>query len=253
MAVARIFVEQHCLHDGALTLRYWRGTWWRWRRSHWSEREAIEVEAMLYLFTEHASYRNADGHIVPWAPNRKKIGDLAKALATITLLDTDTDQPTWLDGRSTGVIVAVANGLLDVGTRELIAHSPQFFNQTSVPFAYDEDAPKPQRWHDFLDALWPDEPAATDVLGEWFGYVISGRTDLHKIFAMVGPTRGGKGVIARIETALVGKKNVAGPTLSSFGTEFGMESPGRGHLRGLGGRQGAARFGPRVRAFCDAG
>jgi hypothetical protein len=47
--------------------------------------------------------------------------------------------------------------------------------------------------------------AAADVLGEWFGYVISGRTDLHKIFLNVGPTRGGKGVIARIETALIGK------------------------------------------------
>ncbi len=44
-----------------------------------------------------------------------------------------------------------------------------------------------------------------DVLGEWFGYVISGRLDLHKILFMVGPTRGGKGVIARILTALIGK------------------------------------------------
>jgi putative DNA primase/helicase len=59
-------------------------------------------------------------------------------------------------------------------------------------------------------------------LGEWFGYVISGRTDLHKIFMMVGPTRGGKGVIARILTALLGKRNVCGPTLSSLGGEFGL-------------------------------
>src|SRR5262245_17072158 len=40
---------------------------------------------------------------------------------------------------------------------------------------------------------------------------------------MVGPTRGGKGVIARIETALIGKRNVCGPTLSSLGTEFGLQ------------------------------
>src|SRR5262249_49078341 len=54
------------------------------------------------------------------------------------------------------------------------------------------------------------------------GYVISGRLDLHKIFVMVGPTRGGKGVIARIETALIGERNVCGPTLSSLGGEFGL-------------------------------
>lgn len=122
----------------------------------------------------------------------------------------------------TGIIVAVANGLLEVETRRLLPHSPQFFNQTAVPFDYDKNAPEPKRWYDFLDALWPGEPTAIDMLGEWFGYVISGRLDLHKIFVMVGPTRGGKGVIARILTALIGKQNVAGPTLSSLGTEFGL-------------------------------
>jgi P4 family phage/plasmid primase-like protien len=60
------------------------------------------------------------------------------------------------------------------------------------------------------------------VLAEWFGYVISGRLDLHKILLMVGPTRGGKGAIARILTALVGRANVAGPTLNSLGGEFGL-------------------------------
>jgi putative DNA primase/helicase len=70
--------------------------------------------------------------------------------------------------------------------------------------------------------LWPDEPESTDALGEWFGYVASGRTDLHKILLMVGPTRGGKGVIARVLTALLGKANVAGPTLNSLGGEFGL-------------------------------
>jgi putative DNA primase/helicase len=39
---------------------------------------------------------------------------------------------------------------------------------------------------------------------------------------MVGPTRGGKGVIGRILTALIGKENVAGPTLNSLGCEFGL-------------------------------
>jgi putative DNA primase/helicase len=39
---------------------------------------------------------------------------------------------------------------------------------------------------------------------------------------MVGPTRGGKGVIARVLTALIGKQNVAGPTLNSLGGDFGL-------------------------------
>ena len=50
----------------------------------------------------------------------------------------------------------------------------------------------------FPRGLWPNEPEAIEVLAEWFGYVVSGRLNLHKILLMVGPTRGGKGVIARI-------------------------------------------------------
>jgi putative DNA primase/helicase len=223
MAVARRFAKERCQHDGVLTLRHWRDCWWQWRGSYWCELEDNEVLSLLYTFTEHATYINAKGDMVPWAPTRKKIGDLQEALAAITILAGDIDQPCWLDSRTTGTIVAVANGLLEVETRRLLPHNPQFFNQTAVPFDFDKDAPQPKRWYDFLDALWPDEPDAIGVLGEWFGYVISGRLDLHKIFVMVGPTRGGKGVIARIETALIGKRNVCGPTLSSLGGEFGMQ------------------------------
>jgi putative DNA primase/helicase len=224
MAVARRFVEACCIHNGKddeLTLRYWYGGWWTWRTTHWVEAEQRTVRAMLYAFTEHAVY--LDGlQLKQWLPTRYKIGDLMEALSAIVILPDDFEQPGWLDGRGSGPIVATNNGLLDIASRQLHPHTPLYFGQLSVPFPYDPDAPEPKRWHAFLDELWPDEPDAIDLLGEWFGYVISGRLDLHKILVMVGPTRGGKGVIARILTALIGKRNVCGPTLSSLGGEFGL-------------------------------
>ena len=39
---------------------------------------------------------------------------------------------------------------------------------------------------------------------------------------LIGPTRAGKGVIARVLKALVGRGNYAGPTLASLGTNFGL-------------------------------
>ncbi len=223
MAVARIFVRS-CLRDGVLTLRQWRGGWWSWQTTHWVEVDERVVRSILYRFTEHAFY--VEG-IAPrqWAPTRHKIGDLIDAIAAICVLPNDTDQPGWLDdggAKTTNVIVSVKNGLLDVEQRRLIPHTPNYFNTTSVPFDYDPNAPEPQRWLEFLTQLWPTEPLAIDVIGEWFGYVASGRTDLHKILLMVGPTRGGKGAIARVLGALIGPKNVAGPTLSSLNGEFGL-------------------------------
>jgi putative DNA primase/helicase len=224
MQVAREFVRRCWLYDDApagLTLRYWHGGWWAWRTSHWVEVENRTVRSLLYAFTEHAVY-NDGGKPKKWLPTRRKIGDLLEALSAIIILSDEIDQPCWIDGRATGIIVAVANGLLDITSRHLHAHTPYYFNQTAVPFAYDASASSPTHWLNFLEQLWPHEPEAINVLGEWFGYVISGRLDLHKIFFTVGPTRGGKGAIARVLTALVGSQNVAGPTLNSLGGDFGL-------------------------------
>jgi putative DNA primase/helicase len=224
MAVAREFVRYCCTHNGAdLTLRYWNGGWWTWRTTHWSEVQERAVRSLLYAFAEGAFYINDKKEAKPWSPTRKKIGDLLEALSALVILAADIESPCWTDGRQIdGPIVAVTNGLLAVATRKLLAHSPLYFNQTSVPFDYDEDVPQPAKWLAFLEELWPQEPDAINVLGEWFGYVISGRLDLHKIFLTVGPTRGGKGVIARILSALIGRRNVCGPTLNSLGGDFGL-------------------------------
>jgi putative DNA primase/helicase len=90
-----------------------------------------------------------------------------------------------------------------------------------VPFAYDPDATAPE-WERFLAKIWPDAPDAIATLQEWFGYILSGRTDQQKILLMVGPSRSGKGTIARVMKELVGKSNLAGPTLAGLGTNFGL-------------------------------
>jgi putative DNA primase/helicase len=248
MQVARAFVTHSLLVNGvpdAPTLRYWRGGWWVWRTTHWAEVDNRTVRSLLYRFTEHAVYSEGLMHGLmitkPWQPNRRKIGDLLEALGSITILPDDTHQPSWLDHRKSGTIIAVGNGLLDLVSRDLYPHTPRFFNQTCVPFAYEPHAAGPRQWLNFLNALWPQDAEAINLLAEWCGYVISGRTDLHKIMLMVGPTRGGKGVIARVLRELVGKENVAGPTLHSLSGDFGMApliGTAGDHLRRAAQRQG---------------
>jgi putative DNA primase/helicase len=223
MEVARDLVaDRYTGPSGALTLRHWRGGWWEWQGPRWVETEQRAMSAAAYRFTETATYA-AGEDTKPWAPNRKKVGDLLDALAAIVLLPEMVAMPAWLNGRGySGLIVSAANGLLDVARGELIPHDPAFFNCTSVPFDFDPDALDPERWDAFLEDLWGDDQDSINALGEWFGYVISGRLDLHKIFLIVGPTRAGKGVIARTLGRLVGTENVAGPTLSSLSGDFGL-------------------------------
>ncbi len=222
VAVAYRFVAQRCRHDGELTLRRWRGRWWTWLGRHWRELDASDLRIQLYGFTKQATCASSKGP-VPWLPTAKKISDLIDALSEPVWTTAELEQPCWLDGRHmVGPVIATANGLLEIDSATLHPHSPLFFNLTSVPFAYQPKAPAPQRWLDFLAAIWPQQPDAVKTLGEWFGYVVSGRTDLQKILLMIGPTRGGKGTIARILSALIGSCHVAGPTFNSLGDEFGL-------------------------------
>jgi putative DNA primase/helicase len=221
MEVARLLVaERYTTEAGALTLRHWHGGWWEWQGPRWIEVEQRAARAAAYAFTESAVYGKK---ALPWAPNRHKIADLLDALSAIVLVPESVPMPTWLDGRPyDGLVVSVANGLLDVARRELLPHDPAFFNATAVPFDFDPDARAPACWHAFLRSLWGSDAESVQALAEWFGYTVSGRLDQHKILLIVGPTRAGKGVIARMLGRLVGRENVAGPTLSSLSGDFGL-------------------------------
>lgn len=227
MAVARRLLPAWCHHD-LLTLRHWRLSWMRWDGPHWVEIDDAAMRADLYPRLEYAQYRTVgkDGEekILPWAPSRGKVANLIEALAAITHLPADIEVPSWLAAPDLDhvQVIACRNGLLDVTTRELLPLTPMYFNRVSVPFDYNPHAAAPGRWIGFLRTLWPDDPEAVTALQEFFGYIISGRTDLQKVLLIIGPPRSGKGTIARTLTDLIGKANMAGPTMSSLTTNFGL-------------------------------
>lgn len=232
MAVARRIVPDWHTEDGRLRLRRWRGSWMWWTGTCWRELDEQQVRAGLYKRLEHATFSaGEDKHGVPeirdWAPTKTKISNLLDALYAISLLPTDIDAPSWIDderGRhDASPIVACQNGLLRIRDRELLPHAPGFFNLVSVPFDYDPGAVAPN-WEAFLCRVWPDDPEAIAALQEWFGYVLSGRTDQQKILLVKGPSRSGKGTIARVLKELLGEEHVAGPTLAGLGTNFGLST-----------------------------
>jgi putative DNA primase/helicase len=228
LAVARHLVKVDSLHDeaGVLTVRWWRGSFHLWTGTHWVEVADPAVRARIYHLLEHAKYwkqdKDAGMELVPWAPTRRKVGDVLEALQAVVHLSERLDPPAWVDGAGDRHLVALQNGLLHLGTRGLQEHSPRLFNLNSLPYPYDPAALPPRRWLRFLRDLWPGDRESRRLLQEWFGYVLSGETNLHKILLLVGPPRSGKGTIARVLTALVGRANTAGPTLASLGQNFGL-------------------------------
>jgi putative DNA primase/helicase len=127
LAVARLLAAEDHTQQHRLTLYYWRGGWWQWQTSRWVERELDAVRSEIYRYTEHAYYLGKEGVDLvekEWAPTRHKVSDVLDALAAVCQLDGARDQPAWLDDRSSGPIVACANGLLEVTTPSVTGTYP---------------------------------------------------------------------------------------------------------------------------------
>lgn len=194
-----------------------------WTGSHWIEFEHAALRSETYKRLEGCHYLDKTSEPTSWLPNKPKITNLLEALAAVIHLPEATEPPTWVpryDTDPSGTCVACSNGILEVATRTLHTPTPRHFTTVAVPFPYKPDPSQPRRWLAFLSQLWPGDPQSIAALQEWFGYILSGRTDLHKMLMLVGPTRSGKGTIARILAQLAG--SVAGPTLLSLGTDFGL-------------------------------
>ncbi|MET7477634.1 phage/plasmid primase, P4 family [Streptomyces sp. NPDC005648] len=210
------------------TLRAWRGQWMEWGGSDWREVETQTVKKKLQDRLEDAKFvkrgeRDDDDQVLDWDPNSAKINDVVSALKNITLLSADTETNSWLDGREACRMVAFQNGLLDIETRKLYPASASYFNTTSLPYDYAETDTPPVEWLRFLASVWPQDQQAVEALQEWFGYVLSGQTDLQKALMLIGPPRSGKGTIATVLSALLGQRNVLGVGMSSFTSEFGLQ------------------------------
>jgi putative DNA primase/helicase len=196
---------------------WWRGDFYLWQGTRWDPIEVSVIEHWIYQQAEHAKYLFVDAKGVesmkPWAPSKKRVGDVAHALGVGVL---------QRFGEADHAL-ATTNGVLDVATRTLLPHSPKRFNLFSLPFAYDPHAEAPT-WAAFLESVLPQDQQAKDFLAEWFGYVLSARTDQQKMAALIGERRSGKGTVARVLTAMAGQPNVAGLDLNLLPGNFGLEN-----------------------------
>lgn len=197
--------------------RWWRGDFYLWDGTRYAPWAPEAVDNWLYLQTKEAQFDGGgDKGPQKWLPDESKIGKLSHALSR-GLLYRPSDQ----DVDDMPHHVACSNGVYDVSTGQLLQHSPERFNLASVPFAYDPEAKAPL-WEWFLNDVLPVD--AQLLLQEWFGYMVSGRTDMEKILHMQGLPRSGKGTVATVlEHLLGGESAVASPSMPSLVGTFGEQ------------------------------
>lgn len=232
---ARAFINQTYTAHNDATLKHLAGAFYAYdpEVSAYRELDESTLRAGIYAMLEtcqrkaRGSKGGASDGLLPFQPNKAKVDNVVDALRALTSLPTGMVFPCWLrDGRGLDPwdLMACQNGLLHVPTRTLYPPTPTFFTLQGLGFPYDAGAPEPRVWTQFLQELWGDDPEAIQTLQEAFGYALTPRTHLQKIFMVVGPKRSGKGTIARVLRRLLGERNCCGPTLASLGEQFGLAS-----------------------------
>src|SRR5262249_21658242 len=135
---ARLFMSAHYFdHRLQLaTLAFWRDNFWAWTGKRWQMLESVAVRQEMLLFLE-AGTKMSGG---PLQPRTLEVDNALKELKSIRYLPAEITQPSWIGGnypfKNIKEVLACQNGLLDLQTRKLHGHTPQFWSANVTDYEY---------------------------------------------------------------------------------------------------------------------
>jgi P4 family phage/plasmid primase-like protien len=209
-ATAGLFLQHRYMdYNGLQTLFYSDSRFYRHNgrvyEAQEDKSERVDGELWMFLRT-NCLVQNTDskGNVTRDVvlPNNEMRSNLRSGLKSLIQRDLPAD-PSWMDGRQDAdlrMLLPTANGLLNLRTRELLPPTPAFFTLAGVSYEYDPEATCPT-WDTFIASLETDRETI-DLIEEMLGYFLTTDTRFHKIFAMYGPPRSGRGTILRVMEAL---------------------------------------------------
>jgi P4 family phage/plasmid primase-like protien len=216
------------LADGRTLLRF-QNNWLHYSGTHYIEKDDEAVRDVIWQNLYKAQCNTKDG-VFSFKPKQSDVSGILDALRSVTRIENITPN-SWINDKSVRDCVSMKNGILDISSRSLQQHSPLFFTENSLPYDF-VDSGHPTHWLDFLNDVFENDSESIDTLQEVFGYCVTPNTSLQKMFMILGPTRSGKGTIARIFEAMLGTVNVSGSNFSSLAGNFGLQ-PLRGKLAAI--------------------
>jgi|GEM_PF-681314 len=111
-------------------------------------------------------------------------------------------------------LIAVENGVLNLETRELLPHSPDYFLTVKIPVVYDPEADCPKVKKFLSEVLHPDD---IPVIEEFFGFCLWRKYFIHKAFMLVGEGSNGKTTLIKLIENFLGKQNVSSVSIQDLG------------------------------------
>ena len=231
LPTADAFIRDFATIDNCRIVHYYKKDFYIWEDNAYRPQDPERLTNLLLPWLHYAVYygegRPGKRNLKSYPTTSGKVLDVASAILSRSLVPGTYQMPCYLSGDNSKPdpkeILSCKNQNLHVPTMKVLPKDPDLFSANALDFDYDANAPKPKAWMDFLQSVWTDDPEAIQLLKEWFGYCLTADTSQQKILLVKGPKRSGKGTIAKILQALVGRANFAGMQTGTFATNFGLE------------------------------
>jgi Domain of unknown function (DUF3854)/D5 N terminal like len=96
------------------------------------------------------------------------------------------------------------NGVLEMATKQLLPHSPDYGFTWQLPRPYSADIAQWENIDRFLNSLCVNNQQLKELAIAFCAAILTGRSDLHKFLYLFGSGRNGKGVFSKLLTMLIG-------------------------------------------------
>lgn len=115
--------------------------------------------------------------------------------------------------------INLKNGLFNLETLELEAHTHKIFSTYQLPFEYNKKA-KATNFMDFIEKLTLGDKELKAVIQEIMGYILTSRVDAQKFFIFWSAGSSGKSTLCDVLIWLVGEENVSTVSLGALSDKF---------------------------------
>jgi len=184
------------------------GRFWVYDVDHYRSLDLKSLRHIARTFHDRVFCLNDKGEYIKRGANISRVRELIEAL------ESTAPEKTPADG-----MVSTESGLVDMWTGKLKSHTPDIFCPTHVNCPWTGDVDDRGDWASLVATSLEEDVDRMQLLAEWMGYVISGRTHLQKFLFLYGVTASGKSVIMNVLRALVGHENTASVTPCEFASD----------------------------------
>jgi putative DNA primase/helicase len=205
-SIAQEFVRRKYCKQGALTLYFKGGEYWRF--NYYEEMEFNVLSAEVYGFISAAKcyHRN---NPVSMTVRPSDVDNVLKCIKAGVTIPSSLPHQCWIESEQPGMeLFAFKNKVVNVRTGETIDPTPKLWITDAVDFNYDPTAQCP-RWEQFLEEIHPNDPEAQNCIEEQLGYGMTYDMHFEKIAVWIGKPRAGKSTLLHIQRGLVGKRAFA--------------------------------------------